>query len=478
MTKSTNSSLKLRLKNLIPFFLTLLGTILSFILTIILSRSLGKQQYGQIQYWLGIINTFSAFSAFGIPNFLIRDGHLYEDKKKFFTQCLFIILIINLIALPAFFLISYFAFSELNKNILIIVVIILTSLSTAVILILQYQYLLLNKKSFSILVSSVLIKAGLIIVSTFLLIFNLESVLFKYYVYLYFGVYLLVLLPPLIKNFKPGLPRFNKAQYFSMLIFLLISVCSGTNNQISKILLGEAGKGDYSIVAIYSLCVQIITIVSTFNTLVVTLVRPKFAELYTQNEIESLIKLYRSSLRVTCRVAIPFFVAFAIQQNLVFGIFGDNYGGFPLIMILLVLAQLYADITGPSGTLMAMSHIEKKELLINVLQFAIFLGVSIGLLKHLYYAIPLALFISYFVSYSLRAISIYKKHKFLVFDIRSLIEIAVELSASIGTFLLLNLIESSTIKIILDIICGCVLLALFNFLPLQKKDLDYYLENI
>lgn len=477
-TKQISLKAKKEFLYFFPFILSAIGALLSFAVTIVLSRGLGKEKYGEIQYWLGIINTFSSFSAFGVPNFLIRDQHLYDDKKKFFTSCLLMILVLNLIAFPFFFIVSYFAFSALNKNILLIIALILCSLSSSVVLILQYQYLGLKKKNTSILISTVLIKITLLLVSTILIALSLINVLHPYFVYIYFGVYLLVLLPPLFKNLSKETYKFSKAQFLSAFIFLVIAICSGTNTQISKILIGEAKDNNYGAVAIYSIAVQVLTVISTFTTLIISFARPKFAEHFTNGDKENLVKLYRSVLRLTCRIAIPFYVGVVVQQETIFRIFGEGYSGFPLVTILLASAYLYSDICGPAGTIMAMGHQEKRELLINLIQFSSFLVIGFLLVKILYFAMPLAILSSYIISYTIRVVMIKKEFHFLAFDIHSLLEILLQILISFVAFFLLNLIQNIYLKLILDCLVGLAIIFAFYLMPHFRKDTFYFFKNV
>lgn len=469
---------KLDFKKIFPFIIAALGSVLSFAVTLVLTNGLGKEKYGEIQYFIGIIGTFSAFSSFGVPNLLIRDQHLYQSKKGFFTSCLLLCLVFNLIAFPIFILVSYFAFSQLNKSFFLIVPIVVCSITSSLILVVQQQYYGLGKKNTATIIGNVAFKLLVLLVSTILLVTHLDSFLFDYFIYIYMGAYLIVLLPPLFKNVGKDLVKFSKAQFFSALFFMIISFCSGTTTQIAKILLGEAGDGSFGAVAVYSVSVQIVTVVSTFNLLVSSLARPKFAEFYSNGDQENLIKLYKSSLRLTIRFAIPIYIGIMVQQGSLFTIFGEGYVGYPLVFIFVAAGYLVADICGPCGTLLAMGHEEKWELASNVLHFISFLLIGILTVRKLYFAVPLAIFIAYTLSSVFRVFVVKKKFNFLAFDLQSLIEIIVELVISFWVFFLINFIGNIVIKIIVDVVVGVAMLVCLYCLPILKKDRDYFLSVI
>lgn len=469
---------KLKFKNFFPFILAGLGAILSIALTLVLTNGLGKERYGEIQYFIGIITTFSAFSAFGIPNLLIRDAHLYENKKSFFTTCLLIAIGLNVIAFPIFFIICYFAFSGLNKNVFVIIPIIVCSITSSLLIITQYLYFSTGKKNIATFVGSIAFKLLVLVTSTILLLLHLEDALFKYFMYIYMGGYLLVLLPPLFKNLNKDLVKLNKPQFLSALFFMIIAFCSGTTTQIAKIFIGEAGEGSFGAVAVYSVSVQISTVISTFTLMISSLARPKFAEYYTNKDQDNLVKLYRSSLRLTLRLAIPIYIGIMVQQDSLFTLFGDGYVGYPLVFILLAIGYLISDICGPSSTLLAMGHEEKYETIANIVQFVIFFVIGITLVKILYYAVPLAILISYSVSTIIRVIIVKWKFKFFVFDYKTIIEIVVISALSFLIFFLINLIPNLVIKIVVDCVVGVILLACLYLLPYFRKDKDYFLLNV
>lgn len=469
---------KNKFKVILPFILSLLGAILSFAVTLVLSNGLGSQKYGQIQYWIGIIATFSSFSGFGIPNLLIRDSHLYDNKKKFFTSCLLFMLVLNVIAFPIFFLVSYFLLKELQMNVILIIALIVCSLSSTITIVLQYQYISLGQKNKSVLISSVLFKLVVLIVSTILLVTHLDSVLFDYFVLIYLACYLLVLIPPLAKNLSRTYVKMSKAQFLSALFFMIIAFCSGTTTQISKIFLGEAGEGDYLITAIYSVSVQICMVISNFTLLICSFARPKFAEYYTNNDIESTKSLYSSVLRLSCRLAIPVYLGIAIQQNSLFTLFGEGYTGYPLIFILISIAYFYSDVTGPSGTLLAMWHTEKYELIVNIVQFVIFFVLGITTVKLFYFSIPLAILVSYVLSATLRVIIIKLKFGFIAFDLKSALQILIEIAVSFAIFFGLSFISNMILKLVLDVVCGLGILAAFYLLPWFKEDTKLFFNKI
>lgn len=470
--------MKNKIVKFLPFILSAIGTIFTFATTFLLSHTLGPQIYGQIQYWLGIINTTYIIIVFGLPNFLIKNLHLQEDKRKFFSKCMMLFLILNIVAIPIFYRIATSVLTQLNGDPKLIVLIYVASFLFAISLIVAYYYMAIGKKSLSFIIETVLPKTLILVAVLIFIVLDRKSQLFDVYLFIFILAYLLTIIVPLIKNFRIASPKFSKADYVSISVFFIIAVTSGINAQVSKILLGEAGEGNYTAVAVFSIANQVINVVNAFTIIIISMARPRFAKLCSDGNNEEIARFYKIVLRLTSRLVIPFIVGVVLQQSTVLSLFGEGYNGFPLIMVFLGIYLILSTITGPAGTLLAMGGHEKAELGVDIVNFLVFIILGFSLVKVFYFGVPLALAASYLASYLIRVIIIRKIYHFTFMDLKTLLEIIALASISFGAFFLINQFVSNVVlKIVLDVIAGGAIIVLSNSFSYMRRDLKEFLSS-
>lgn len=136
-TESNNMSKSLKINVILNIIKTLCQVIFPIITIPYISRTLGTENYGKVNYSASIISYFSLFATFGINNYAMREGpRIRDNKKKFlhFSNQLFAITITTSLASITilFIIIKVFRFDKDCQTLLLIqgTAIIFTALGT------------------------------------------------------------------------------------------------------------------------------------------------------------------------------------------------------------------------------------------------------------------------------------------------------------------------------------------------------------
>jgi len=134
-------------------------------------------------------------------------------------------------------------------------------------------------------------------------------------------------------------------------------------------------------VGIYSIAVKLATIVSFVYNAVISILLPKIAQYYQNNEKEKLIDTVQYSAKLIFIATIPITLALVLFPKFFLSIFGEVYKEGYLILILLLIAQFTNSMAGPVGPFLNMSGNEKEQLYFICIALIVNLGVSLYLVK-------------------------------------------------------------------------------------------------
>lgn len=134
-------------------------------------------------------------------------------------------------------------------------------------------------------------------------------------------------------------------------------------------------------VGIYSVAVKLATVVSFVYNAVISILLPKIAQYYKNNEKIKLNSNIQYSARLILTVTIPITIVLLLFPKFFLSIFGDIYKEGYLILILLLIAQFTNSLTGPVGPFLNMSGKEKEQLYIIFIALIANLSISLYLVK-------------------------------------------------------------------------------------------------
>lgn len=105
---------------------------------------------------------------------------------------------------------------------------------------------------------------------------------------------------------------------------------------------------------------------------------PKFAELFRQGELEALGRLARNSVKLMIVVAGPALIFFAVFAKWLMGLYGAQFVGGALVLVVLSIGQFVNTATGSVGYLLVMSGNER--LVRNNVIFIAALNISLNII--------------------------------------------------------------------------------------------------
>jgi len=472
MIKGLASHKRINKESFFSILFSGLAAVISIATTFFIAKPLGTEQYGKIQYWLGIINTLSLFLVFGFPTFFAKNAQFAKDKKAFFSQFFYCIDILSAAILPFFFLICFFGLSGLEKNVLLIFILFFCSFWTAIGAIIGPFLIGDGKPGLGIFLESFLPRFLLFIPSAILAAFSLGRELTNLYLYIFLASYSVSYIPFLCLTIRKTKIVFQKEKALPLIVFFILNFSSNIQSNLSKIILGEISK-TYDVVGVFSLSLQIITMGTLFSGVITSVSRPTFSRLSQEKDLNGLFNFFQKILRINCYIAIPFLMAFVIEAKQVLQLFGTDYAAYPLMMVLLGIAYLLNNISGPVGTMLVMSGHEKLELVNSITSMTIFFVLGIILAHVNVYGLPIAILASSFIAFIQKNIEIRQIFHKNPYTFPLVSHIVLLLAFSGICFYDLTFITSGSYWLIANIVVGLGLIVLF-FVSSPQKDYRFF----
>ena len=134
-------------------------------------------------------------------------------------------------------------------------------------------------------------------------------------------------------------------------------------------------------VAIYGIAKRVAFITALVLSSVNTIAAPKFAELYSKNDMRNLRKLAQNAARLTGITAVPILLGFIIFAKPLLSIFGSDYANGSTVLIIIAIGQFINMATGSCGFLLIMCG-QEKIVRNNAIFFAFFDFIAIAVLIH------------------------------------------------------------------------------------------------
>lgn len=365
-----NVQLREVLKNTsIALSLKLLGTALAFGFSVLLARMLGAQGAGTYFLALTLVTIASVFGRVGLDNSLLRFtaanasiGDWKSVKGVYSKGIVFAVVASSAAALLLFTLSPWLAHRIFHKSELLTPLRWLSLAVVPVSILMLHSQLLKGLKRIrdSHLVESV--SVPVICLVAFVMFGSAHGVLGAVWSYVTASVTAAVLGIWLWRHatrahrhiigefdtrdiLKSSLPLFWVA---SMNLVLMWT---------TTLLLGVWGSS--SDVGIFNVASRTARLTSLILVAVNSIVAPKFAELYNKGEIETLSELAQNSLKLTTFLASSLLILFLLVPSWIMQVFGPQFVGGAVVLVILAVGQFVNVSTGPVGFLLMMSGNEK-----------------------------------------------------------------------------------------------------------------------
>lgn len=470
-----NKLKNINFKRVLPLILSAISALVSMLTTFFVAKPLGSERYGQVQFYIGIIQIVSIISSLGLSDFFTKNTQFMDDKKGNFTKYFLLMTIWNIIISPVFFVISFFLLKSFQKNTLIIIIVFLCSLATAICNVIAGFLLGNYKQSKSILVGNLMPKLLLLIFSIFIIfLFSQYDNFHFYYICGYSIIYGCCSIPFLIFNFKKTKFKFTKQEIFSLLSFFALNATYCLNTGLAKVI-GSEVYNNFSGVGAYSLSLQIVSIGELFGSVINSMSKPYFSSL--SNNKEKLVNYFKKIIRINSFIIIPFCLGLIIQSKSILSFFGESYTPYFLILILLSATSLINTITGPNGSMLAMAGHEKLEAINGICNVSIFVGSAFGFVFLESDGLALAYLLTGVIINIIKIVEVIKIYKINPYNLKLIIHLICIAIVSVGVFFGLDFVPNIYIKLVLDCIIGLVLVICFFIINPNKEDKYFFSKN-
>lgn len=351
------------------FLLRIVGTGLLFIVNVVIARLFGAEGTGIYYLALTITTLAAVIGRFGLDNALLRfiatsaDQNEWRQVKDVYRQSMALAASLSLLVTATIFGLAPWIASTVFSEPSLVPLLRLMSLSIAptALLFLHAEALKALKKP----VLATVIQAVGISLLNLLLIFPLSRVLGLTglgVAYLTTQSLLLIVAGALWRYVTPETHGIHKSFDFRLLVktsfpLLWVASMSMVMQWTDTIMLGIWVST--AEVGVYGAAVRTAMLTSFVLVAVNSIVAPKFATMYAQNDLAGLEKLAQSAARLMAALAFPVLLAFTIFPAWVLGFFGEDFTQGALALAILAVGQFVNVVTGSVGYLLMMTGHER-----------------------------------------------------------------------------------------------------------------------
>ncbi|MCS3648572.1 O-antigen/teichoic acid export membrane protein [Salinibacter ruber] len=342
---------------------------MELLLSLIVARSIGPNQYGAYENaraWVGILGVFAAL---GLPQLIIREVSVYHSNQKYgklrglwrFSALTTLVISVVLAGLSALWGFQLYEGTLLRTLwIGLLAVPITAGLAIGQAMLRGLEHVLHSQ------VVKRLIQPGSFLILTFLLVFLTPQTLNSQVV---IGLYIVSVVFGLASVFMwlyrrwPGTstevtPQYDTARWAKSAFPLLF--IAGTQILIAKtdiVMLGAYKGGEAS--GIYAIATRGATLI-TFPLLAVNKpLAPRIAQLYQSQETKALQELIKGAARIGFFVAVPGVLMYAVMGDTILSVFGRSFRDGHYILLLLSTGHLLDVACGPVGLFLNMVERER-----------------------------------------------------------------------------------------------------------------------
>lgn len=190
----------------------------------------------------------------------------------------------------------------------------------------------------------------------------------------------------LLKNVKPTNsdsvePLPTGPLWRTSLVFAVIAGVQMTNSRIDIVMMywfaGDSGAGIYS--AMIRICDLLVFSIIAINISI----GPSLACLHHAGETKKLQILVTKAARLSSLAALPLIILVAYFAQFAMGLFGDDFVGSPLPLLVLCISQAVVVLTGSKAILLVMSGEERTTALVLGITAIIHIAISLALIPTL-----------------------------------------------------------------------------------------------
>jgi len=370
-------------KSFLMLFMKILGALLSFMLTAMITRTLGAEESGSYFFIVSALLFFCSITSLGFNNAIIKLGSLEKNTYNYcrmlgdMTVFVFCITLL-VVAIAQLFMATfpYFNHDILNSYFIFLAILIFPFSMCQII-----SGFFISKNN--IFLASLYLNIGYQLILLCMLFISRDFGLSLLFEYLVLSLYSLIFVFVVILRLKFGhiiVFEFKKMIHRGNSIFklsspMMLSQWISQLNNFSGLLLISffASAAD---IAYYSVSMRVAVLLSFFAAALSKVASRNFAKLYEEGNINELKSLVAFSNRFLFLSALPFLLTIVFFGQQVLLLFGDEFNNSYILLVILSLGQFVSAMTGTVYNLLQMTGNEKK--LAKALTISTVLSICIG----------------------------------------------------------------------------------------------------
>lgn len=349
------------------FVIQILGTALSFVLAILMTRYMGAYEYGLYAYALSWMTLLVVPSMLGFSNALLRFVSQYivnndmQHLKGILQRSRQLTLLSSFVLFFIGLIVVYFIREKLGEDLFIIFILMFCLVPFTVYQEWQQSFLRALRLVWQSQLPTQVIRPVLLAVAVYAIFLTKGKVNGVHVIGITILVTIIILIVHWVflsiatnREMKISQPVFDTRRWLSVsLSLLLISginiILSQTDMIIIGILLGPSSAGIYATALKTSSF-----IVFTLNA-VNTIAAPLIASLYAENKIEELQRMITTATKWTFWTSFPICIALMLKGDIILSIFGAEFVSARWVLAILAFGQLVNASCGSVGYLMTMT---------------------------------------------------------------------------------------------------------------------------
>lgn len=392
-TRTDKYHLSMAKGGVIIFIGTLVGGFMGFVLHIVLSRSLGAEKYGLYSLGLSIFIIAHTVLLLGLRNGILRFAAIHKgqnDIGRLRGVILFSLILVTILSIfvcgilyfSADFLANFLFGKPKLASVLRVFFATLPFYNIAMLCCYAIQafqkmlpYIALRnifQPAVNLIIVAALVLTGLQLTDA-LYAFLVTAVLLAVS-----GLYgLSRVFPKLISDVTPIIQVRQLLRYSIPVLF--IGVCYILLSSIDKVMLGSLSTS--SNVGIYSIAAKVAIQIKIVLSCVNAAFAPIIADLNNKGHFDQIESLFKTSTRWIFTLVLPLNVICTLFSKEIMAIFGSEFAGGWLVLVILATAYLVAAMTGSVGVMLNMSGKQDIELINTVSMVGLNIVLNIWLIK-------------------------------------------------------------------------------------------------
>ncbi|CAM4433663.1 oligosaccharide flippase family protein [Flavobacterium terrigena] len=372
----------------VNFLFRIFGLGTSFFTTIIITKLFGINTFGNYSLIFAIAQIAALFFTLGIPNTLIKiignENFSYLQAKKLLIKGLKGALAFSIIPMFFFYFGATFFSETIFNNVQLKNYFLIISIATPLFVVHEILlYFFIATKKFMKYNFFMFVLPNVLLILFLFLFYNLKFENHFTFIAFSISILLTVLIEVTtifeLKNqqIKSSISTLNLIKTASPLLFsgLFIYLLNNTNIILLGVLSNESQVGIYNIA--YKVgSVGFLVIVS-----VSTIITPKMAELYGQNNLLELKKLTHKATQLIAFLSFPLVLILILFSKFILSFWGENTSSGSTAMIIISIGVLLSAIVGNVDQILNMTNNQKILRNITIFSFFIHIIVSYFLIK-------------------------------------------------------------------------------------------------